>query len=242
MPETAKCNTSSVKEKYLNYYEFITNIYPHRPIKGGYDGVISSLIKDLPSEFLLHTKGNNPVGIDSLRSAKKLWDEAVSIDYKPEVSDKDKSFELEYYLFNKNEFKPSFTMIGLCKAILRDCDSDTIKRTPKKIIDWLNELLKTPNLYDTLCAKIPDNVFKRSKEFHTVRGSMICYEEESYRDRKFSDLSEGEQAKLIKFNRSVLKRLYLNEYPQMPSWWDRDIQRTQETARKKVEIYLLSEH
>ena len=117
----------------------------------------------MPSEFRLHTTGNNPIEIVSLASAKVLWENAITeVDYNPKLSDKDKSLETNYPPFREDEFKLPLTVEKLCKVITADYDNVSIQ-APINTINWLNELLKIPNLYDILNAKIPDNVFARSK-------------------------------------------------------------------------------
>lgn len=94
------------KEKYLKYYDFVVRTHPYRPIKNGYDYNIAQLMKDLPSIFRLHTRGENPVEIVSLEYAKRAWDEAqAKIDYNPELSDKDRRVGTDYPgFFREDEF------------------------------------------------------------------------------------------------------------------------------------------
>lgn len=230
----------SLKEIYLEYYNFVAQTHPYGRVVGGYDTAISSIIRVLPSEFRLHIEG---VEIVSCKTAKQLWDKAIAeVKHDPALSGEDRRADTDYPgFFRKKEFVPPLTVGNLCKVIAADYGNVPIQ-TPVNTIAWLKKLLEIPNLYDILYAKIPDNIFARSKENAIAKGRTIYYEAESYRDRAFADLNNDEQVKLKQFNRFALERFYPQDVPQTPDVYLRDSKRQWEIKLKKVELYLTGEH
>lgn len=109
--------------------------------------------------------------------------------------------------FSEDEFKPPLTIEGLCKKINDDGYNVSIQVTINTI-DWLNEFLKTPNFYDILCDKKPNNVFPKNI-------TDLVDKTKNYRkNKKFSALTNYEQNMIKRLNRLLLEKTYQQNIPE----------------------------
>ena len=109
--------------------------------------------------------------------------------------------------FSADEFQGGLTIKALCHEIERHgyameftTQNDTIER--------LNEILRTPNFYDMYMKKTGS---PRFSEY--VR--KLASKSKSYRNRKFSELSQEELNGILKLNRAILEESYPKTCPKV---------------------------
>jgi hypothetical protein len=113
---------------------------------------------------------------------------------------------LEYYLFRGIEFEKRYSITRLCSAIKADISLSLDAH--ENTIPWLNELLKTPNLYEAFNKKIQaagssqeiDALIERTKDL---------------RNKAFPELNVDNQKNIVKLNRLLIEHLYPQRTPKI---------------------------
>ena len=107
--------------------------------------------------------------------------------------------------FSVYEFKAPFTIEGLCKAINTD-NYNLSLNAQDNTIERLNELLKTPDLYD----KLREN--KNNISF-SVSVTDLVTKTSGYRNKSFLGLISREQRDIKRLNRFLIEETYPQQTP-----------------------------
>lgn len=110
----------------------------------------------------------------------------------------------EFYLFYAFEFEKNYHVKSLCDVIKADI-SPSLK-APDNTLEWLNELLKEPNLYEELFKK------KQKAEFSQEIDTLIELTKH-FRNKRFSELDNDSRKDIIKLNRLLLEYIYPHLIP-----------------------------
>jgi len=108
--------------------------------------------------------------------------------------------EFRYSTFCGGEFKRPSDIIILCQSISKDNYKIKI-HSAKNTIDWLNEIIMTPDFYSKWFKRKGD--IDLSPELNELIGDT-----HSCRKKKFSELTEEEQIKIKRLNRLLLEHTY----------------------------------
>ncbi len=108
--------------------------------------------------------------------------------------------------FYMSEFESGYNLIHLYEAIEADVDLPLKKRINK--VNWLNDLLKTPNYYETLYNKMDESAFS---------GEILSLVENTklYRSSAFSELTIPIQNDIKLLNRLLIEHSYPNKAPKI---------------------------
>jgi len=104
------------------------------------------------------------------------------------------------YAFKQNEFKDAYHTNSLARAIEAD-DYWLTTTAPKGSISWVNEVLRQPGFYETWRSKGKLIVLNATAQ-------QLIRETSQYRGKQFSQLTKGEQQKIIWLNRLILEATY----------------------------------
>jgi hypothetical protein len=152
-----------------------------------------------------------------LQKAKDLWEKSHKPIYHNKMADKireenktlgiDKQILIEklkpiargyrYSTFCRGEFKRPLDIITLCQSISTDNYKIKIHST-KNTIDWLNEIIMTPDFYSKWFKKKGDIDLSPELD-ELIRDTHSC------RKKKFTELTEEEQIKIKRLNRLLLE-------------------------------------
>jgi hypothetical protein len=111
---------------------------------------------------------------------------------------------IEYYLFLGFEFEKDYSITALCSAIKKDMSISL--NAKENTTEWLNELLKIPNLYEKFNKKIEVAGF--SQEIDT-----LIERSKDSRNKKFSELNIDSQKDIVKLNRLLIGHYYPHTTP-----------------------------
>jgi len=119
---------------------------------------------------------------------------------------------LEFYLFRGGEFEEGYDIASLCRAIKADIAPSL--KSPENSIAWLNELLKTPDLYEKYSKKIKPLTFPEEI-------NNLIERTKGLRKKRFSEINVDSQKDIVKLNRLLIEHLYPDKTPKVPiSWQD----------------------
>lgn len=107
--------------------------------------------------------------------------------------------------FSVDEFKLPLSIEKLCKVITNDNYNVSLNATINTI-EWLNELLRIPALYDILRIKKPNISFSENI-------ANLIDNTKDYRNINFSSLNNDEQSNVRRLNRILLETTYPREMP-----------------------------
>jgi hypothetical protein len=110
----------------------------------------------------------------------------------------------KFYLFHSFEFQKDYTIATLCSIIKRDIHLST--EAKENTIEWLNELLKIPDLSEKLNNMTHEKSL--SKEIDTLLEST-----KDFRNKSFSELNLDKQKDILKLNRLLIEHLYPTQTP-----------------------------
>lgn len=102
--------------------------------------------------------------------------------------------------FKDREFKDRYTVNALSQAIKAD-DYGIPLKSPDNTLQQLNELLRTPNFYDSWKEK-------KKNVFITEEMQRLIHETSGYRDKPFEELTRLQQLKIIRLNRLLIEATY----------------------------------
>jgi len=105
----------------------------------------------------------------------------------------------EFYLFRGLEFENEYPVMNLCNAIKKDIIISL--KAKENTIDWLNELLRVPNLYEKFNKKTETAGF--SQEMITLIENT-----NNLRNKSFSELDYDSRRDIVKLNRLLLEHFY----------------------------------
>lgn len=117
-----------------------------------------------------------------------------------------------FYLldFYENQFKSSDEISGICELISNDCRRPLTEENNR--IDWLNDILRTPNLYELFVNKFDISSLKPSLEFDLVGMTKKLL------NKKYVDLQPYEQYSIKRLNRLILEKKYEGKIPRVQDW------------------------
>ena len=99
-----------------------------------------------------------------------------------------------------------FSVRKLCGKIIEKKEIDSLfLDAPRNTTDWLNELLRIPNLY---------NILQKDRPYNNYVISKLVKETSGYRNKSYHALNYQEQMKVKRLNRLLLEETY-SEYPPM---------------------------
>lgn len=105
-----------------------------------------------------------------------------------------------YSDFSQGEFKTSKTVISLCQSLNNDRYGIRLD-SPDNTIERLNEVIRTPDFYSKW--------FRKNKTANlSPEAASLVTETKGYRKKKFSELTEEEQANIKRLNRLLLEHTY----------------------------------
>jgi len=110
----------------------------------------------------------------------------------------------DFYLFRHFEFQKDYTIATLCSAIQADIHLSL--EATENTIEWLNEFLKVPDLYERFNEKINNRRLSREIE-------ALVNNSKNFRNMKYSELNNDRQKDIIKLNRLLLEHLYAGQTP-----------------------------
>lgn len=105
--------------------------------------------------------------------------------------------------FFRDEFIPSIFVAKLCKKINKDVNNLHLDAS-ENTINWLNELLSIPKLFDILPRKKLN-----------IKIKIQAYETEGYRNKSYSNLGLDEQKNIKRLNRLLLEEIYSEYTPKI---------------------------
>ena len=157
--------------------------------------------------------------IKPIQHAKDLWEKSHKPIYHNQMADKidenktlgiDRQILIEklkpiargyrYSTFCRGEFKRPLDITSLCQSISTDNYKIKIHST-QNTIDWLNEIIMTPDFYSKWFKKKGD--IDLSPELDELIGDT-----HSCRKKKFTEFTEEEQIKIKRLNRLLLEHTY----------------------------------
>jgi hypothetical protein len=97
------------------------------------------------------------------------------------------------------DFEGTYNIEKLCSAIKADIRLSL--KAQENTVEWLNELLKVPDLYEKLHRKI-----QRTRLPEEIK--TLLEETRDFRYKKFSELNSDKQKAIKKLNRLLLEHLY----------------------------------
>ncbi len=117
--------------------------------------------------------------------------------------------------FSIDEFLPTFSVKALCDKIVayKTTSSNTAAKpdgvykiiaAPKNTTDWLNKLLRVPDLYNFLHTNESNSTMK-----------VLINDTKGYRNEGYNILSLDEQLKITKLNRLLLEGLFPKDTPKI---------------------------
>ncbi len=102
--------------------------------------------------------------------------------------------------FKTREFKGPYTAKTLSRAI-KDDDYDVETTAPENSLKYINEILRTPNFYESWRTKDKNVVL-------TEEMKRLIKETNGYRNKPFTKLTRFQQLKIIRLNRLLLEATY----------------------------------
>ena len=146
---------------------------------------------------MLNKKGIKEISIMGDNAEVIASSDPNKIGTKEKISEKSGRSE-----FMLDEFKDGLTIEKLCKTIASD-QYNIVLTYAANTIDWLNELIKSPELYNNITSK--KDISKLDNETRTRINEL----------KKLYDNSRNEKD-LMKLNRYIVETFYPNETPKRP--------------------------